>query len=215
MFPYHYGSHATWKLWRKFHQFKYVSIPLWFSRNKGLSLLSSAVARRFHTTMVLTQRQEPILIFHILIVSIPLWFSRNCLRTLRLSWRAKMFPYHYGSHATKRLWHGSWIWNRFHTTMVLTQHSQGSRRLKQAFLFPYHYGSHATSLWKHSLKTTVKFPYHYGSHATESVRRENLVVYEFPYHYGSHATRIFASNCCNFGVSIPLWFSRNLCVYLY
>jgi len=55
-----------------------VSIPLWFSRNRGYPALSSCSE----------------------LVSIPLWFSRN-VTTKHSEFAATMFPYHYGSHATK------------------------------------------------------------------------------------------------------------------
>jgi len=83
----------------------YVSIPLWFLRNKYLSAISEALETRFHTTMVLTQpgakfknHRDPVLFpYHYgsyatlgrryrssknRLVSIPLWFSRNNMQTI-------------------------------------------------------------------------------------------------------------------------------------
>jgi len=58
---------------------------------------------RFHTTMVLTQ-----LVFEgaqelpLFLVSIPLWFSRNAIKALKAAGLVAAFPYHYGSHATRK-----------------------------------------------------------------------------------------------------------------
>jgi len=76
-----------------------VSIPLWFSRNLILLILSQLRLLGFHTTMVLTQ-----------------------LGKLSATPSIHSFPYHYGSYATCL----SEIWRKhsalgFHTTMVLTQ----------------------------------------------------------------------------------------------
>jgi len=54
------------------------------------------------------------------------------------------FPYHYGSYATREhRVEDSLMPMRFHTTMVLTQHSIDTAHIA-ASLFPYHYGSYAT-----------------------------------------------------------------------
>ena len=75
-FPYHYGSHATFRERDNHHGGRHVSIPLWFSRN-----LTEAIKQikpvRFHTTMVLTQREWVRSFRDSWRVSIPLWFSRN------------------------------------------------------------------------------------------------------------------------------------------
>ena len=100
-FPYHYGSHATYKVIKEVSVLLTVSIPLWFSRNFGWETAScihmcvsiplwfsrnQSIAnfvrqhiKRFHTTMVLTQ----------LIPGI--WPTES----------PSSFPYHYGSHATE------------------------------------------------------------------------------------------------------------------
>jgi len=101
MFPYHYGSHAT--------------------------LVETAqdphLQERFHTTMVLTQRETVVVLYSTpIVVSIPLWFSRNVRYDEEKIILNTGFPYHYGSHAT---WNKASLQNRavtcFHTTMVLTQ----------------------------------------------------------------------------------------------
>ena len=122
----------------------YVSIPLWFLRNKYLSAISEALETRFHTTMVLTQpgakfknHRDPVLFpYHYgsyatlgrryrssknRLVSIPLWFSRNTTLLLLPPTYSKTFPYHYGSHATSNCLHLHRNTASFHTTMVLTQ----------------------------------------------------------------------------------------------
>mgnify|MGYP000883711302 FL=1 len=98
----------------------------------------------FHTTMVLTQLDTLI---------------KNRGDMLK-------FPYHYGSHATRRvltldlnfqivsipLWFSrnlqfsrtDLIPSCFHTTMVLTQPKKHSIKASEEEEFPYHYGSHAT-----------------------------------------------------------------------
>jgi len=122
VFPYHYGSHATREgRWHR-KDIPYVSIPLWFSRNAshgeyddllenmfpyhygshatvGCPVEASTKLNRFHTTMVLTQRN----------ISGP------------SAWDWIEFPYHYGSHATVFLIGLLVVNHSFHTTMVLTQ----------------------------------------------------------------------------------------------
>ena len=121
-----------------------VSIPLWFSRNRQQRPKRHHIFR-FHTTMVLTQR------------------STHC-NSRRVYSR---FPYHYGSHATVYLngkldavhvsiplWFSrNWaslievaqLVPSFHTTMVLTQPTLGTKPILVSQKFPYHYGSHATT----------------------------------------------------------------------
>ena len=77
-FPYHYGSHATHSQGRCYRSCRTVSIPLWFSRNPLLMIFRGGVEMSFHTTMVLTQ----------------------LLLVVEKNNRYRMFPYHYGSHAT-------------------------------------------------------------------------------------------------------------------
>jgi len=63
------------------------------------------------------------------------------------------------------------------------------------------------------IQMATVFPYHYGSHATGPVSTETLCAgFSFPYHYGSHATgnQEKKEPGKEFGVSIPLWFSRNM-----
>jgi len=99
-----------------------VSIPLWFLRN----LFMSAT------------------VFHNLVSFHTLWFLRNAI-TENGDWIPfKMFPYHYGSHATRH---------------------ESSYQGKNS-LFPYHYGSHATFISSDPSDVIYAFPYHYGSHAT-------------------------------------------------
>jgi len=146
VFPYHYGSHATVFACNEKHAMVFVSIPLWFSRNpltrqvlelpvnvsiplwfsrNGEILLAEFdESNRFHTTMVLTQRWLYERKSQGIKVSIPLWFSRNSLQS-GCTQSLTLFPYHYGSHATK---------------------GKVSRISKVNFKFPYHYGSHATSI---------------------------------------------------------------------
>jgi len=57
--------------------YKYVSIPLWFSRNVRAYIRSFGTPVSFHTTMVLTQLWTNYKASRSLLVSIPLWFSRN------------------------------------------------------------------------------------------------------------------------------------------
>jgi len=57
MFPYHYGSHATHPRGAKHSGTRYVSIPLWFSRNLYALIGATAALTSFHTTMVLTQQE--------------------------------------------------------------------------------------------------------------------------------------------------------------
>ena len=162
-FPYHYGSHATdsrpscsssktsfhttMVLTQRTHgqvvpRQRRVSIPLWFSRNRNRRHSCRQKRLRFHTTMVLTQRRgvaglHPYsLRFHTTMVLTQHWMDHR-------SQGSHVFPYHYGSHATKffcrvylsmvvsiPLWfsrninirnNNGFTYESFHTTMVLTQ----------------------------------------------------------------------------------------------
>jgi len=102
MFPYHYGSHATYRNGDPrraaqlcFHTTMVLTQPYTLC-------ICVYKHKSFHTTMVLTQRNPP--------------KCRNlCVTT---------FPYHYGSHATRDAQTTTLIHlSRFHTTMVLTQRS--------------------------------------------------------------------------------------------
>jgi len=58
---------------------------------------------------------------------------------------AQVFPYHYGSYATKQPIETIRLAEtRFHTTMVLTQLGDAIRPRYPGTWFPYHYGSYAT-----------------------------------------------------------------------
>ena len=78
MFPYHYGSHATWIWPGTMFIIKDVSIPLWFSRNLSDGNWQLKMVKKFpyhygsHATSKKVSR-----IISALRVSIPLWFSRN------------------------------------------------------------------------------------------------------------------------------------------
>ena len=98
------------------------------------------------------------------------------------------FPYHYGSYATDRFRDAAYIYQCFHTTMVLTQLELVDEEELLGGMFPYHYGSHATCASIAVSYTTIMFPYHYGSHATRSFYLTKKTGLKFPYHYGSHAT---------------------------
>jgi len=126
MFPYHYGSHATDTSTEALE--KLAAFPYHYGSHATTERQASChlLHQSFHTTMVLTQRGR---VWYKNIsnipVSIPLWFSRNKRGTLRLlgeqysfhttmvltqPWkkvldffRNKLFPYHYGSHATQLL----------------------------------------------------------------------------------------------------------------
>ncbi len=76
---------------------------------------------------------------------IPLWFSRNRLCDNPNCKNEVKFPYHYGSHSTRKYNHKYF----------------GPKRK-----FPYHYGSHSTIETNNGYWRDDKFPYHYGSYAT-------------------------------------------------
>jgi len=57
-FPYHYGSYATPVSLRARQRIRWVSIPLWFLRNRAVEGKYCFGDLRFHTTMVLTQRMN-------------------------------------------------------------------------------------------------------------------------------------------------------------
>jgi len=125
-----------------------VSIPLWFSRN-WLDLQARA--------------------YRFLCVSIPLWFSRNEVKFLPGDTAYYMFPYHYGSHATKSSFSlGIPHIICFHTTMVLTQ-QMNVKHNASANVICFHTTMVLTQLVCTNPEdySNVLFPYHYGSHATE------------------------------------------------
>jgi len=108
-----------------------------FSNGKG--------ARRFHTTMVLTQPyQNSTVQTRTKCVSIPLWFLRN--------------PG--GQQAARKRRRVSiplWFLRNF-------EDEWGKRVFE---VFPYHYGSYATrNQYEKVMSTQLTFPYHYGSYAT-------------------------------------------------
>jgi len=99
-----------------------VSIPLWFLRNQNLldarsSVLAVSIPLWFLRNLYLFHPT----IYLIFFVSIPLWFLRNSQELSNVT-DVHMFPYHYGSYAT-RWWRERRTWGQysFHTTMVLTQ----------------------------------------------------------------------------------------------
>ena len=102
-----------------------VSIPLWFSRNQKTRSSSATREWCFHTTMVLTQP----------------------VRNMKKTFGPSGFPYHYGSHATRRFIEKDGL---------------------DPKMFPYHYGSHATLPFRSVSDGISGFPYHYGSHATHT-----------------------------------------------
>jgi len=77
---------------------------------------------------------------------------------------------------------------RFHTTMVLTQHIKFGNCGGFGNRFPYHYGSYATkviqgdSVCYNSFHTTMVLT------QRESKDRSSRSWIQFPYHYGSYAT---------------------------
>jgi len=99
LFPYHYGSYATYELSCARSESGSVSIPLWFLRNACL--------------LCPTRRRQG--------VSIPLWFLRNYYNMQQIAKMTGMFPYHYGSYATHEGVKELNNKTSFHTTMVLTQ----------------------------------------------------------------------------------------------
>ena len=119
---YHYGSHATLFSGR-LPISSLVSIPLWFSRNEKMAYSGARSPHCFHTTMVLTQLLPPpidLFLFHV-------------------------FPYHYGSHATRV--YLSLESQKYLVSIPLwfsRNFTVGRSRHLKSILFPYHYGSHAT-----------------------------------------------------------------------
>jgi len=75
LFPYHYGSHATDAHRRYSKSRNNVSIPLWFSRNETLKMLSGNSKFPYHYGSHATKSYISTLWKSL--VSIPLWFSRN------------------------------------------------------------------------------------------------------------------------------------------
>ena len=77
-----------------------------------------------------------------------------------------MFPYHYGSHATKKIR----TFGEGRDVSIPLWFSRNFVHLIQLFCyspFPYHYGSHATVSADGKPWSFDPFPYHYGSHEEE------------------------------------------------
>jgi len=124
---------------------------------------------------------------------------------------ASLFPYHYGSYATK---HDDDCANlvsaSFHTTMVLTQPEREIRVEDVDNQFPYHYGSYATQalklmgyivkavsipLWflRNIRSQLDEFQAVWRFHTTMVLTQLRRCKARgerpwFPYHYGSYAT---------------------------
>jgi len=125
----------------------WVSIPLWFSRNK------------------LPKISPRLLCFS---VSIPLWFSRNAIKKALNILGINTFPYHYGSHATSGRTSEASARQSVSIPLWFSRNFGRITKHPDHYSFPYHYGSHATGhefevVWERS----SGFPYHYGSHATD------------------------------------------------
>jgi len=200
----------------------YVSIPLWFSRNKSkrqncrkcfvsfhttmvltqrttMKLCRRSQTSRFHTTMVLTQQLMALLNYRTSI-AFPYHYGSHATLVMRIVIeRPSEFPYHYGSHATHSqgrcyrscrtvsipLWFSrnpllmifrGGVEMSFHTTMVLTQLLLVVEKNNRYRMFPYHYGSHATMPDDCRIYQELLFPYHYGSHATAFITK---ILYRF------------------------------------
>jgi len=138
--------------------------------------------------MVLTQLFGTDTLNPSLTVSIPLWFLRNDLAGEILA-SGKMFPYHYGSYATRGcLMNYGFQKFRFHTTMVLTQ--RGSIQFHSGILLGFH--------------TTMVLTQRIEKYSRRSYPCVSIPLW-------------FLRNYITGGelwmkaiVSIPLWFSRNL-----
>jgi len=166
----------------------------------------------FHTTMVLTQQ------FHLL-------ESQFC---------SLVFPYHYGSHATRRsqlylkhtkvsipLWfsrnsgftkHDRYNRPCFHTTMVLTQPTWKSSTTSNISTFPYHYGSHATRkpmLIPYCLMN-VSIPLWFSRNQQEKAFQVDIASHvSIPLWFSRNTQRTLIKLFIPEHVSIPLWFLRN------
>jgi len=102
MFPYHYGSHATYLTNKVVDDESCFHTTMVLTQRCSIRSRKTRKRNSFHTTMVLTQRSEhgP---------------GGNA--------GAYKFPYHYGSHATQAILLHAIAYQGFHTTMVLTQRS--------------------------------------------------------------------------------------------
>jgi len=103
-----------------------------------------------------------------------------------------MFPYHYGSHATPvSLKPSAFDTKRFHTTMVLTQHSEWEsegNRCRSVSIPLWFSRNSAKTQYSTFSKLTVSIPLWFSRNSAMIRRYKNYEQI----------------------VSIPLWFSRNL-----
>ena len=168
----------------------FVSIPLWFSRNRLLEQVPPGSPWfPYHYGSHATWSRPASRRLHCL--SFPYHYGSHATRRYdHRVYGGNRFPYHYGSHATD--YHVEILLkNRssFHTTMVLTQQTK-----QQYDASEHNICFHTTmvltqrAIGKHVLVGKNSFPYHYGSHATA-----------FWYQIRNGPSH----------VSIPLWFSRN------
>ena len=215
LFPYHYGSHATSKediKETKVGKEGFHTTMVLTQQSEATSWLIRSFFR-FHTTMVLTQHSEgsgrDLRKYY---VSIPLWFSRNLAFQTACA-MVHMFPYHYGSHATREPEPLRTHTERVSIPLWFSRNFLAIDILNRDIQFPYHYGSHATYYTNitaynyqfcfhttmvltqrkktgYKLQPAFVFPYHYGSHATGPAGQNKRFCYLFPYHYGSHATLV-------------------------
>jgi len=78
-----------------------------------------------------------------------------------------VFPYHYGSYATKGEFKEKVEARIVSIPLWFLRNGRDMTRTKFDYhVFPYHYGSYATYYLDSYLQRKFAFPYHYGSHAT-------------------------------------------------
>jgi len=122
-----------------------------------------------------------------------------------------MFPYHYGSYATRLPDNFIVCPARFHTTMVLTQLAAVPKAIRELEV--------SIPLWflrnmaerkpRRTEGFRVSIPLWFLRNPKNSDPFSQSSV-KFPYHYGSYATRWNLNSSVSWrSVSIPLWFLRN------
>ena len=186
MFPYHYGSHATY-LRIAFCPPLLVSIPLWFSRN-AIELPGFLLRRMFpyHYGSHATGRIVVICIAF-LHVSIPLWFSRNRNRLYLIPLPLKVsIPLWFSRNKRKKIYSNLLCFVSIPLWFSRNGCNRIRRRRRTGVSIPLWFSRNYLS--ECCLAFYLKFPYHYGSHATRNAKAAEARKRTFPYHYGSHAT---------------------------
>ena len=189
-----------------------VSIPLWFLRNQNLldarsSVLAVSIPLWFLRNLYLFHPT----IYLIFFVSIPLWFLRNSQELSNVT-DVHMFPYHYGSYATRNAFHNEYISSTVSIPLWFlrnyTKHICGLHRLTVVsiplWFLRNRFSLSSTLASFMSFHTTMVLTQLAGYSASYAI----TATVSIPLWFLRNPLYFFFLNSHSI-VSIPLWFLRN------